>query len=384
VPVIDSLDQFVGSAAGAVPVQAQIVVVLGGLLVGLAYSVWFRRDRGALFFLALVWALLAFALTALVRVDDNYRLLHELLPWNLLLLAVLPVLRMRSLWTLALIFLLAVQLVFPVVFSDGWASGPKINLRLFGGFFGESDDPLMDSFAVAMIVAAVAQFVRMQVSDDIVDFAGFLVIVLFLATFLIYPAAFGLAVGAGGVLMMVAVLYSSHRITFYDALTGVRNRRSLDAAVQHLGKNYAIGMLDVDHFKRINDRFGHDFGDQVLKAVAKRARSINGYTLYRYGGEEFCMLFRGRNVADAAQICEEARAIVGDTPIALRSVKRPTKKPVRKNRYREKVPGVKVTVSVGLARWKDKYASPDEVREAADKALYRAKKNGRNRVAVAR
>lgn len=362
---------------------SQLSALMIGLGIGLVYAVWFKLDRGALHFLWLMWFALGLGLQQTFSLPHDFsRVIYNGTPWNFALLALLPAVRLRSAGAAALVAFVALQLAIPfVVDPEKWNQLPGLNEMLFG-WLAEmigSDSPLPP----LMIVAFGAFFVRWQLTDRITDLGGCIVVTLLLGG-LMRPEYLSLVIAIAGVVMMVAVLYSSHRIAFVDALTGIRNRRSMDAAMQSTGRRYAIGMLDVDHFKRINDRFGHDFGDQVLKAVATRIKQTKGFQIYRYGGEEFCMLFTGSQVDKAEVACEAARCAVGDLPIAMRSGLRPPHRPIAKGKYREKVPSVKVTVSIGLAISSDKYANPGEVREAADKALYRAKKNGRNRVSVAR
>src|SRR5437773_1658258 len=109
------------------------------------------------------------------------------------------------------------------------------------------------------------------------------------------PLAFGAFMSAAGVILLAAVLQESHRLAFRDELTNLPSRRALEERLTGLGPTYAIGMIDVDHFKQFNDAHGHHIGDQVLKLVAARLAAIEGGgTSYRYGGEEFCVLFSDR------------------------------------------------------------------------------------------
>jgi diguanylate cyclase (GGDEF)-like protein len=140
-------------------------------------------------------------------------------------------------------------------------------------------------------------------------------------------------------------------------------------------------MVDVDHFKRINDKHGHDVGDPVLKLVAaKLALVTGGGKAYRYGGEEFAVIFAGRSAEDCVPDLEALRKLVEDTRFILRSR-------IRSKRRKEKIlaekgPGerVPVTVSIGVAEKEDRHAKSDQVVKAADRALYRAKDGGRNQV----
>jgi len=106
------------------------------------------------------------------------------------------------------------------------------------------------------------------------------------------PALFS---GAALLIMQLAVIQESHNMAFRDDLTGLPSRRALNEQLPGLGSRYAIAMVDVDHFKRFNDTYGHDVGDQVLKVVAARLMGVTGGGRpFRYGGEEFTVLFPGQ------------------------------------------------------------------------------------------
>jgi diguanylate cyclase (GGDEF)-like protein len=157
-----------------------------------------------------------------------------------------------------------------------------------------------------------------------------------------------------------------------DGLTGTYNRRHfMDLAqreydnARRFGHPLTAMMLDVDHFKRINDRHGHHVGDQVLRVLAERCkaalRSVD--VLGRYGGEEFAILLPGTSQHNAATIlAERIRKKVAEEPIQ-------TDDGV-----------VKVTVSVGVAALDPDMRSTGDLFKRADSALYEAKQAGRNRV----
>ncbi|MDQ2733764.1 MAG: GGDEF domain-containing protein [Pseudomonadota bacterium] len=155
----------------------------------------------------------------------------------------------------------------------------------------------------------------------------------------------------------------------YDDLTGLWNRRQIDqmleAAVKHAqrhGSALCVAMMDVDHFKRINDRYGHAMGDEVLKAVAGTlAGSVRaGDEVGRFGGEEFVLLLPATTMAQATSLADRLRSRME----TLQST--PAGEPP-------------VTGSFGLAAWRAGESAGDLVRRA-DQALYRAKAGGRNRV----
>ena len=182
-------------------------------------------------------------------------------------------------------------------------------------------------------------------------------------------------------ILIWAVVEASYHMAYQDGLTGLPARRALNEALLRLGGHYSVAMIDVDHFKRINDRHGHDVGDQVLKMIAaKLAQVPGGGKAYRYGGEEFAVIFAGRGAEECIPDLETLRQTVEDTRFILRARFRSKKK--KEKVVAERGPGerVPVTVSIGVAERTDRSAKGDLVIKAADRALYRAKEGGRNQV----
>jgi diguanylate cyclase (GGDEF)-like protein len=194
---------------------------------------------------------------------------------------------------------------------------------------------------------------------------------------------FSIFISAGALMLMIAVLQDTFRMAYRDELTGLPSRRALNEWMLSPGRIYTIAMADVDHFKKFNDTYGHDLGDQVLKMVAARLGRVNGGgKAFRYGGEEFTIVFPGRSIEESLPFLESLRGEIEAYRIALRDADRPRKgKGSKRQRggWRGK-DSVSVTVSMGVAERSDRNASPQAVIEAADRALYRAKDKGRNRV----
>jgi len=165
-----------------------------------------------------------------------------------------------------------------------------------------------------------------------------------------------------------------YQLATHDALTGLFNRRQFSdllasEAARSLRRepNTVLAIIDVDHFKRINDRFGHLEGDGVLKKLAEILRSHvrAGDVLARIGGEEFAVLMADTDIEQAKQFAERVREAVEASVFA---------------------PGAEpqtMTVSVGLAALSKSRREPTELMRAADRALYAAKETGRNRVCCA-
>lgn len=190
---------------------------------------------------------------------------------------------------------------------------------------------------------------------------------------------------AAGLLLVIAVLQESHRMAFNDELTGLPGRRALQEAMAALGPRYVIAMADVDHFKKFNDTHGHDIGDQVLKLVAARLDEVRGGgRAYRYGGEEFTVLFPNHSLEEALPHLEVVRDAIEHYPMAVRATDRPKDAEAGERLRADAEPDktLSVTVSIGVAEPDAKRHTPQQVLKAADKALYRAKEGGRNRVAT--
>ncbi len=192
---------------------------------------------------------------------------------------------------------------------------------------------------------------------------------------------------AVGLVQVSSILRSSYAMAYRDDLTGLLGRRALNERLKGLGPRFSLAMLDVDHFKKFNDTFGHDVGDEVLKMVASRISRVGaGGTAFRYGGEEFCIVFPRKTVEQCVDALEEVREGVASYHMTLRD------KGVRpvKAREGERKRGtmatkirkgtVGVTVSLGLAERSEDLPTPEDVVKAADEQLYRAKQKGRNQL----
>jgi diguanylate cyclase (GGDEF)-like protein len=187
---------------------------------------------------------------------------------------------------------------------------------------------------------------------------------------------------SAGLVLVVAAVESAYAMAYRDELTGLPARRALNDALLRVDGTYTVAMVDVDHFKKFNDTHGHDVGDQVLRMVAGRLGHVpGGGRAFRYGGEEFAVLFPGKTAEESAPHLETLRTAVAGATFTLRGQGRPKRKP-RSSRTRGAAGRqVAVTVSIGAAHARGS-AVPAQVVKAADNALYRAKEGGRNRVAL--
>lgn len=201
-----------------------------------------------------------------------------------------------------------------------------------------------------------------------------------------------------------SIVETSYRLAYYDELTALPSRRAFHEALLRLTAPYCIAMVDIDHFKRCNDTYGHDTGDEVLRMVAARlARVSGGGQAYRVGGEEFAVIFPGKTTKDVLDPLEQLRLDIAASSFRLRGTERrqeergpdrrtrtaqtrvQTGRAIRKlaqvSAHRESAPAeLSVTASMGVATATEPNCSAEEVIKAADKALYRAKNAGRNRI----
>ncbi len=166
-------------------------------------------------------------------------------------------------------------------------------------------------------------------------------------------------------------LESARTEALTDGLTGIANRKYFDLTLKQLAQAaddepLSLLLLDIDHFKRFNDQYGHQLGDQVLRLVAQTlAQSLKGRDVpARYGGEEFGILLPQTALADAVTVADQIRQTISKKRIVRRNSGEPLSR---------------ITVSVGVAEYRPAEDTSDMVKRA-DQALYRAKNSGRNRV----
>ena len=188
----------------------------------------------------------------------------------------------------------------------------------------------------------------------------------------------------GGLVLVISLIETSHRMAFSDELTGLPSRRALTDALMRLPELYTVAMIDIDHFKKLNDEHGHAAGDQVLRLIGSTlTRTEGGGRPFRYGGEEFAVLFPGKSTDEALPYLEDLRETIEASSFVVRGRNRPKARPEKPVRSSGGLRRVTITVSIGVAEPEDSGVDPEDVIRAADQALYRAKRDGRNRVCVA-
>jgi diguanylate cyclase (GGDEF)-like protein len=204
-------------------------------------------------------------------------------------------------------------------------------------------------------------------------------------------------------ILAASIIENSYLLAYHDELTALPSRRAFNDALLRLQHPYSIAVVDIDHFKRFNDTHGHDTGDQVLQLVAANlSRVTGGGQAFRCGGEEFNILFPGKTTSETVDHLERLRLAIESSKFRVRGSDRreiprgPDRRnertrgrarkgdSIRKLAQEQQLPApLSVTVSIGVATSSKEKLHPEEVLQAADKALYRAKDNGRNRVETA-
>ena len=368
------------------------LVAVAGILLG-----W-RFNRSRLIFAILVLALADRGLLLFSSAANNvgaasaalgqtvYNAIGFLLPLNLVFVSQVKergILTLHGIVRLSLI-LLQVLTVFLICRYQEWGLAAFLDYSL-------PEDHLLSwlplslpsllSFAVAFFFLTLG-FIRHESAIENGFFWALLSVFLAFAVGKVGPVS-TIYLATAGLVLVVSVIETSHSMAFRDELTGIPGRRALEEKLLQMSGIFTVAMLDIDFFKKFNDRHGHEVGDQVLRLVASKLNTVSGGGKpFRYGGEEFTIIFPGLNSKAAMAHLEKLRKRVEQTRFLVRGSNRSGKR-------LEKAKGIsgfrkraKVTISIGVAERNEKYTSPQQVLMAADKALYRAKKAGRNRTST--
>jgi len=321
-----------------------------------------RFSRSSVFFYVLLVVVASVILRAGWTSDAlGYGLLSSFLPLLLLTLTVLPdrgIFSVKAIPAYAILILVGVFSIIIVMTSPAWATQVVLTDWLPVKYFdwtGQSQTVLIISFATLYILLTLC-----ILNPSLHIAAGFGVLCMLIAELHYGSGSRSLNVFGSAALLMClyAILQDTWRMAYLDEFT------------------YTVAMLDVDHFKKFNDNFGHDAGDAVLRMIAAKMSKVpGGGQSYRYGGEEFAIIFTGKDSRESVRYLETLREAIASKPFIIRRVGRrdhdATTIPLKNN-------SVTVTVSIGFADSSGSKTSPWEVLKQSDKALYRAKGKGRN------
>jgi GGDEF domain-containing protein len=383
---------FVAPKLAALPGSLAVIKVQLPWLVlalGTAIALAFKRGRAvfALAALAAAYAAWSFGWIGTLRTFPQrtvYAALVILLP---LYLAGLAWLDERGVWNrhgadramlLAAFVILPAWLVVELKHGlTAWLYAPLLSEPFRG-----TPIPQIALLVLGLAVAATAAAAFVRRSPVDAGLAVALVAFALACHRVAVPGHFAALVAGAGAIVTVAVLQDTFRMAFRDELTGLPSRRAFNEALASLHGRYVLAMVDVDHFKRCNDSYGHEVGDQVLRMIAAQLARLPSGRAYRYGGEEFAIVFKGQRLEKAAETLEALRITIERYRMALRAVDRPSRTGAGRRRRGSghHTADLSVTVSIGAAESSERMKEPERVLRFADRALYRAKQRGRNQV----
>jgi diguanylate cyclase (GGDEF)-like protein len=379
------------------------------LVIGTAIALWFNRGRAFIALISLLVAFIAYRV-ALGSGQPNFPVRAVLtaaaifVPANILVVLLLPergIVYFRNYRWLLLGLVETLVTAWIAAAGRTALSGTAWHAALDHWLLRAAPMPLLGR-ALMAVALTFALFRARHRSPLDIGMAGALIAFFIACEWSNLVVVYGLFVFAAGAMLLLAVLQDSHRMAFTDELTGLPSRRALQERLVALGPTYTIAMVDIDHFKKFNDTYGHDVGDQVLKLVGARLAQIEGGgKAFRYGGEEFAVLFSDQKIDQVLPHLEALRRNIEAYRMAMRTEQQrrrdarvsadrrtktrsalaldlPDTPPLRSNRPEV----LSITVSIGAAQRNDLLDTPEAMIRSADEALYRAKEAGRNRVSL--
>lgn len=354
------------------------------VIFGLGIILSIRFNQGRVFLIILLLSLsqlflnyysqLSISITTYSKV--LYPLMCLLIPLNIVIISQLKERGLFSLWGKIRIAFILIELCF--VYIIVMSNQPSIHKILSYKFINLPFEKMIMNqtalliFLFTLIFLTIKAFVKNSVFDA--RLVGSIISIFTALIFISDKISFSIFLSAAGLMLIIGIIEDSYSMAYMDELTGIPSRRALRENLMKLGNKYVIAMLDIDFFKKFNDTYGHDVGDDVLKLVASNLVKVTGGgKAFRYGGEEFTILFPGKSVNDVIPHLESLREQISKTGYTRKSSKAHKSKSKRDNTNQ-----LFVTISIGVCEKNSKFKEPDEVIKGADKALYRAKKKGRN------
>jgi len=356
------------------------IIFLPVLLALLVTGLSIHFNRSSLFFYVLLVMIANGVLgLELAETKISYALVSGLLPPLLLVLTVLPDRGIISIRAIPAHTILLAAIGFAVIMaqlSPQWLNELLLSDWLPPRYFDWTQQSQSVLFISLVVFMAMLVLYFLQPTPHMAAGLGVLIMLVVQLHFGAADPSLNVFSTTALLMCLYAVLQESWRMAYLDELTELPARRALREKFQKMGGSYTVAMVDVDHFKKFNDTYGHDTGDAVLRMIATKLNKVTGGgASYRYGGEEFSVVFPGKDSEDARPHLETLRQTIASTPfIVNRASRRKSDKKYRRAKNR----AVNVTVSIGVADSKTNAASPWDVLKFADKALYHAKAKGRN------
>ncbi|MER2037994.1 MAG: GGDEF domain-containing protein [Solibacillus sp.] len=351
---------------------------------GMILSIRFNQGRVFLILLLLTLSQLFLNYHSQLSIDRTtysqflYPLMCFLIPINIVIISHLKERGLFSLWGKIRISLILIELfVLYIIAKSNNTSIQKVVNYTFMNL--PLDKTVMNQTALLLFFLTLLFFIikaYMKKSVFEIRLVGVIISVFTALFFINDKFSFSIFLSAAGLILIISIIEDSYSMAYLDELTGIPSRRALRENLMKLGNKYVIAMIDIDFFKKFNDKYGHDVGDDVLKLVASNLVQVTGGgKAFRYGGEEFTILFPGKSINDVIPHLENLREQVSKSGYT----RKPSKTHNSKSKSKPENPSqLFVTISIGVCEKTSKYKDHNEVIKGADKALYRAKKKGRN------
>ncbi|MCX6052650.1 MAG: GGDEF domain-containing protein [Campylobacterales bacterium] len=328
----------------------------------------FNRNRFIFIIIPLIIMHIGFQYLGAQRATDLFLYSSLLYPLHIILFLFLKERGLFSIWGIFKIGFFAFEIATVMYFVFYPHAGLKelLEVKIFAiSFYPLKDITAVVGILTVLIMGAVVVFNRYLMYNS-----AFLVIIItfYLGLFFLKtPHANEISLLAISVIVFALLIRESYRLAFYDELTSMPGRRALVEDMAKLGRKYSLAMIDIDFFKKFNDTYGHDTGDEVLKMVASKLVDVGGEgKAYRYGGEEFVILFPSKEVDESFMHVDVLRQKIATSPFSVRNKK--------------SVKTIYINISSGIVQNSQKDKDPFAVMKRADNALYKAKEAGRNQV----
>ncbi|EDZ62808.1 GGDEF domain-containing protein [Sulfurimonas gotlandica] len=340
-----------------------------GLSLLIIWVSWhFNRNRFIFVILPLILIYLGFEYFSAKKATLLFLYVSMFYPIHLLIFLVLKERGLFSFWGILKIgfFILEIAIVLYLIYYPNETLQNYLKIKLFAAnFYPLKDVSIAIGIFVLFVMSALVMFGRYLLYST--TFLNLLVAFYLALFFLKTTHATEVAFLSFSIIIFILLIRESYRLAFYDELTALPGRRALVEDMAKLGRKYSLAMCDIDFFKKFNDTYGHDTGDEVLKMVASKFSEVSGGgKAYRYGGEEFVILFPSKESEESFVHVDALRQNIASTPFSVRN-KQSTKK-------------IFINVSAGITQYTTKDKDPFAVMKRADNALYKAKKAGRNQV----
>lgn len=343
-----------------------------GLSLLIIWVSWhFNRNRFIFVIIPLLLVYMGFEYFSAKKATLLFIYASLLFPIHLLIFLVLKERGLFSFWGILKItfFVIEIGVVLFFIYYPKELIEGYLNIKLFAAnFYPLKDLSVAIGIFVLFVMSALVLFGRYLMYST--TFLSLLITFYLSLYFLKTQHATEVSLLSFAIIIFILLIRESYRLAFYDELTALPGRRALVEDMAKLGRKYSLAMCDIDFFKKFNDTYGHDTGDEVLKMVASKFLEVSGGgKAYRYGGEEFVILFPSKESDESFVHVDTLRKSIATTPFSVRN-KKGTKK-------------IFINISAGIAQNSQKDKDPFAVMKRADDALYKAKKAGRNQVVKA-